>query len=143
MGTNTGPAGSSFNSKYFGHLQYGLQPKGTEQIIHGMRYAQECHPTNDIFLMDADNAFNSVSRLKGLEETYLHFPQIIPFLYKIYGQHSYGWFLSQNDVHKILSSEGFHQGDVLSTWLFCMTIQPLLQEASSLVGENGMLNFFC
>jgi hypothetical protein len=134
---------STFNSSHFHPIQYGLQPKGTEQVIHGVRYAMERSPENDVFLMDADNAFNKVSRLKGLQETLLHFPQIIPFLNKIYRHDSVGWFFGlETGIEKILSREGFHQGDVLSSWLFCMTIHPLLCDAASLIGDNGLLKFY-
>jgi hypothetical protein len=49
------PTAVSFNDSHFGHTQYGLKNKGTEQIIHSIRYSMERYPENDVFLMDADN----------------------------------------------------------------------------------------
>ena len=133
----------TFNTNHFGHLQYGLQPKGTEQIIHAVKYAMEKSPESDVFLMDADNAFNRISRPKGLEEAFRHTPQIIPFLRQIYGKKSNGWFFGLDTLKLITSCAGFHQGDVLATWLFCMVIHPLLREAITLVGNQGLLKFYC
>jgi hypothetical protein len=137
------PGNASFNKTHFRKLQYGLDDKGTETIIHGVRYTTEAHPEHDVFLLDADNAFNRVSRLKGLEETFKKFPFIIPFLRKIYLTDSTGWFFGLNSgLERVISQEGFHQGDVLSSWLFCMTLQPLLQATSEIIGDDGFLKFF-
>ena len=105
---------SSFNESHFARFQYGMAPKGTEIITHISRLSLEKYPERDVFFMDADNAFNQASRLKGLIETMKHFPIIIPFLNNIYGQDLNGWYFGlTSGITPIMSHEGFHQGDVL------------------------------
>ena len=72
--------------------------------------------------MDAENAFNQVSRWKALIKARIkeHFSFIIPFLSKIYGEDSNGWFFGHNceearTTTGILSLEGVHQGDVIGS----------------------------
>ena len=42
----------------------------------------------------------------------------------------------------IPSLEGVHQGDVLGSWIHCMTTLPFIQELANLVGEDGSSKFF-
>ena len=105
------------------------------------------HP--DHFFMDAENAFNQVSRIqwKALARIQEHFPFIIPFLSNVYGANSNGWFFGHNcdktrTTSGIPSLEGFHQGDVLGSWIHCMATLPFVQELAKLVGEVGSSKFF-
>ena len=97
--------------------------------------------------MDAENAFNQVSRWKAQARIKEHFPFIIPFLSKIYGEDSNGWFFWHNceearTTTGIPSLEGVHQGDVLGSWIHCMATLPFVQELANLVGEDGSSKFF-
>jgi hypothetical protein len=78
-----------------------------------------------------------------LIEVSKNFPQFIPFLRNIYGKESNGWFNGKS-LAAVSSAEGYHQGDVLlvASWLFCLTIQPLLDELSTIIGEEGLVQFF-
>ena len=112
---------------------------------HFTRQSLELHPDRDHFFMDAENAFNQVSRWKARIKE--HFPFIIPLLSKIYGEDSNGWFFGHNceetrTTTGIPSLEGVHQGDVLGSWIHCMTTLPFVQELAKLVGEVGSSKFF-
>jgi hypothetical protein len=133
----------SFNRTHFDQLQYGMETRGAEDIIHQVRKSFDTNPELDIFCLDADNAFNMISRYLGLLQVQNHFPNIIPFLSQIYLHDSNGWYFGlSNGVKSVLSQEGFHQGDVLGSWLFCMSIQPLLIGLRNIIGDNGVVKFF-
>jgi hypothetical protein len=131
-----------FNFSHFYGLQYGMEVQGTERIIHSLRAYHEQNSSHDIFLMDADNAFNSSSRLQGLRQIQIHFPHLLPFISRIYAHDSTGWIFSSDEVHGVQSAEGYHQGDVLGSWLFCLTIQPLLDQIKEEIGEEAFVKFF-
>jgi hypothetical protein len=132
-----------FNDSHFGDLQYGMHSKGGERIIHASRLALEKSPSRDFFAMDASNAFNSVSRVKGLLEVYRNRPNLFPFIHKLYAQNSVGWIADDdNNIDQVLSQEGFHQGDVLGSWLFCMALHPFLLGLKNILGEHGFVKFF-
>jgi hypothetical protein len=79
-----------------------------------VRKSFDTNPELDTFCLDADNAFNMISRQLGLLQVQQHFPNIIPFLSQIYLKDSNGWYFGLSDgVQPVLSQEGFHQGDVL------------------------------
>ena len=115
---------------------------GSENIIHNLRAVSQSHPEKDIFLIDAQNAFNSASRFHGLQQVALHFPYLLPFLSRIYAFDSKGWVYGHDSTHHVDSKQGYHQGDVLGSWLFCLTIQPLLTTLQSYIGEDDFLQFF-
>ena len=144
---STRKLGESFNDLHFKGLQYGCTERGTEKIIHFTRQSLELHPDRDHFFMDEENAFNQVSRWKALARIKEHFPFIIPFLSKIYGEDSNGWFFGHNceearTTTGIPSLEGVHQGDVFGSWIHCMATLPFVQELANLVGEDGSSKFF-
>ena len=125
----------SFNKKHFSYLQYGMKSNGMEQIIHNMRVRNSLFPDFDVFCMDADNAFNRANRLRGLEQVMLHFPEALPFLREMYLHSTDGWFSASPDLYRIGSNSGYHQGAVLASWLFNMTIQPFLRKVREEIRE--------
>jgi len=52
--------------RYLGDHQYDLKSGGLEEVIHLFRMSMEQRPGNDVYLMDASNAFNSLNRHLGL-----------------------------------------------------------------------------
>jgi hypothetical protein len=137
--------GESFNTAHFRNLQYGVDSKGTEKITHYFETYSEVYPENDIFFADAANAFNSLSRLQGLEQVFKYFPQMIPFLMNIYHEESFGcYFGLKEGVQKIPSKEGFHQGCRLACWLYSMSFQPFLKQLSAIVNieEDGAIKAY-
>ena len=81
-----------FNDDHFNGLQYGLKKIGTEKIIHSCRAHQELNPDQDCYLMDAENGFNNSSRVVMLQEVKKHFPALLPFISRMYGTDSIGFF---------------------------------------------------
>jgi hypothetical protein len=136
--------GISFNDNHFNDLQFGVDRKqGCEKIIHSFRYSNDDHPEKDVFCMDAANAYNTANRLFGLNEVKKHLPTLLPFLRSMYGTNSQGWFYGLEEGLQIVpSQEGFHQGDVMGSWLYCMTIQPFLQQLRDILGKDGFVKFF-
>jgi hypothetical protein len=134
--------GSSFNERHFKDLQFGLAENGCEKIIHRFRLNSQLYPDRDMFFADAENAFNRISRAHGLREVKTHFPFMFPFVSQIYGKDSNGWFIGDSSVLPIKSSEGYHQGDVLGSWLFCLTIQPLLEKLRMALSPDELIMFF-
>lgn len=120
-------AALNFNREKFGDFQYAFRSSGMEVILHEFELLKYAKPEWDIFTIDADNAFNNADRIKGLCEVRDNFPQAFPFLRSMYLYDSCQYCCMDGIVHNIPSLKGFHQGDVLGTWCYVMTIQPLLQ----------------
>ena len=66
--------------------------------------------------MDAENAFNQVSRWKALARIKEHFPFIITFLSKIYGENLNGWFFGHNCEEAIPSIKAMFLALGFSAW---------------------------
>ncbi len=61
-------------TEVFGDVQYAVDPKGTEKIVHSIHAGLESHPDYDFFAPDASNAFNRCNREIGLFE----YPPCLP-----------------------------------------------------------------
>jgi hypothetical protein len=137
-----------FNSEHFKNLQFALDDVGMERIIHSLKICQQRNPTWDVVKIDADNAFNRVDRIEGLLQIKELFPSVFPLLRDMYLDSSEGWYYGLPDKIKSVSSEvGFHQGDVLATWMFIMTIQPMLKEIRQIISaeynnDSTLINFY-
>lgn len=118
---------AEFNLRHFGNFQYGLKKYGMEKVIHGCKINREKHPDWDFYVIDGVNAFNTANRIKGLDQVMQYCPKLLPFLREMYLYDSNGWLYGSVDFIKyVVSSTGYHQGDVLSSWLYCMTTLPLI-----------------
>ena len=128
-----------FNLRHFGSSQFALARNGCENVIHSLVSAKAENPTWDMLCLDADNAFNRANRIKGLLEVHKHAPEMLPFLKEMYFCISRGWYFGRNDgISSVNSSNGFHQGDVLASWLYVMTIQPLLKMIDEVISEDNV-----
>jgi hypothetical protein len=133
-------ASSSFNDGHFKGLQFGTLPRGCETILHSFNHHVEARQDQDTLFADASNAFNSLSRQKGLEETFKYFPDHIPFLREIYLKPSFGaYFGLKQGIKLIPSKEGFHQGCIQACWLFSMAFHPFLRTLVQIVGHTGIV----
>lgn len=119
-----------FNKVYFNDFQYALRSSGMEEVVHSINLARSIHPEWDTFSIDADNAFNSANKLVGLSGIFEHFPKAFPLVRSMYLETSNQFFFKEGVIKVIPSIKGYHQGDVLGTWCYIMTIQPLLRELS-------------
>jgi hypothetical protein len=127
----------TFNDDHFSTLQYGLKQSGIEHVVHKVSIVREKHPDWDLFALDADNAFNGANRVIGLQQVAKHAPQVFPFLKEMYLHASTGWYRGLADGIKSVNSYwGFHQGDVLASWLYMLTIHPLLLMLHEKISEE-------
>ena len=117
----------NFTNDYMNKFQYVMRRNGCESIQISLKEISERNPFNDMYTIDADNAFNRVNRLKGITEIIKHCPEISSFVKAMYLEKSKGWYYGLHDaIKEITSSMGFHQGCVLASWLYAMTTYPLL-----------------
>ena len=116
----------AFNEDYFSQFQYAMKSAGMETIIHHLNCMGSIHPEWDRVSLDGRNSFNEANNLIGLSETAQLFPMAFPLLKAMYLHNSTQFLRYQNEFNMILCSKGFHQGDVLGTWSYIMTLQPLL-----------------
>ena len=87
----------------------------------------ERDPTLDVFCADGDNAFNAANRIRGLREVKENFPAALAYAKDMYLEESTAWYHGLPDnIKPVFCRNGYHQGDVLASWLYVMTIQPLL-----------------
>ena len=128
-----------FNCNHFQDIQYGLAKNGCEVVLHSFRTSIEKFPHRDHFFADADNAFNRADRQSCFSEVSKHFPIIMPFLQRLYGQVSRGWFFARPVALPIDSCLGFHQGCVLASWLFCMGMDPFYKNISNILNDSGFI----
>ncbi|KAL0228364.1 hypothetical protein RCL1_004507 [Eukaryota sp. TZLM3-RCL] len=77
---------------------------------------------NCVFNLDFKNAFNSVLRGSIQSELQHKFPEVESFFHCFYS----GTSDLVYDVHNLPSSSGVKQGDPLGPFLFCLSIQPIL-----------------
>lgn len=121
----------------FKDSQYGLDRNGCEKIIHSARCYNGLHPNQDQFYMDGKNSFNTSNRNGAMRVLQQHSPQFLPFISRMYSEVSHGYVLMSNgSVNCIDSKEGWHQGDVLASLLYCLTKQPMINEMKDIIAEH-------
>ena len=89
-------------------------------------YLQNMPPSHLLLKLDFNNAFNSLRRDKMLEAVKENVPELFNFVNSAYNQPS---MLFCGD-RVMQSAEGVQQGDPLAL-LFCLAIQPLIQDLQS------------
>ncbi len=94
------------------------------------------HPDWDFFKIDADNAFNRANRFSGLLDIMEKFPAASNFLNQMYLNDSHQIFCHDGVLSIIVSETGFHQGDVLGSWAFMITIHRLLEGLMARIEER-------
>ena len=117
-----------------------LISNGTESVVHLVRKLHELHGnTHVLFQLDVSNAFNSVSRLKGLLAIARHLPHLYTYILRTYRIKNKLWVDATDDQIRdhILSQEGSTQGAVDGGIFFNMAINEILKELNQLVKNSG------
>jgi hypothetical protein len=124
---------------HFHGLQYGVAtPGGTEKVVHSIVDHQRADPTQDIILLDSENAFNNLNRDCMFEEVRNFFPELLPYVLSIYNQPTQLYIHQDNGtVTTILSTMGSHQGAPLGSMLYSAGQQPLLRQVSEDMRNNN------
>jgi hypothetical protein len=113
---------------------------GPESVVHLIRHLHEVYGDSHIFLqIDVKNAFNSVSRLRGLLAIAQHIPQLYTYILRTYRNMNKLWVNATDDQIRdhLLSQEGSTQGAVDGGIFFNCAINETIQELNELVLQLG------
>ena len=112
-------------------IQAGVGTKGgVEAAVHATRrYLKDIRFSSDhvVVKLDFRNAFNSLRRDCMLAAVVKYVPEIFAFCSKSYTCQPTSMF----NEHSIISATGTQQGDPLGALLFCITLQPVLEQVTS------------
>ena len=113
------------------NLQLGcMTPNGSEHVIHDLSLHMELHPMHTLLHIDVTNAFNTQHRYAFLKEVHTHFPALLPLCEQFYTHESDLIIMGKDGKVCVLKSRsGQQQGDTLGSFLFCLGIHPILEEA--------------
>jgi hypothetical protein len=130
----------------FGNVQLGVGTSGGVEVLGKRIHTSmlttapstentNVQATNDPIVaitFDATNAFNRIHRKVVFRELSKHLPALVQPLLQIYGETLDITLASPftEETFTVNSTEGLIQGDPLSSFLFCLAIQPLLQQTA-------------
>ncbi len=126
-----------------GQDQYGVGvPAGCESVAMAVSHLAAAIRPDDtdtvIFRSDFVNAFNSMSRAIILNEVYRVFPEMAPFAYAAYGEHSVLKF----GKSFLSSQQGVQQGDPFGPLFFALGLAKMWREIRATVGESTVKALF-
>lgn len=125
------------------NYQHGLERGGAEKVLLQMRTATELNESMNTVVLDATNAFNSASRNKAILSVERHFPAMMPIVHALYGTPATIWYGGMDSgPQKVTAEVGFQQGCVLGSWLYCLSLQSLVDLIADELGEDGMPFFY-
>eukprot|EP01032_Pedospumella_encystans_P021705 gene21705-24612_t len=123
--------------------QYGLTKGGAEKVIVSMQHARELDDTLNIVVLDATNAFNMACRNKAMEMVEEHFPNMMPIVQALYGTKATIWYTGIiNVLAAVIAEISFQQGCVLGSWLYCLSLQKLIDIIIEALDNEGVPFFF-
>jgi len=117
-----------------GHQFAGGMKHGIDAAIIKVKHALIDRPGSVVMSVDIANAFNEGYRGSMWQRTKAALPEVLPWVAMLYGQDSP---LHMRGVRILHSRAGQRQGDALSMLLFCITLQPALEQAEAAMREAG------
>ena len=105
---------------------------GVDAAAHAVNAALAADPEAMALHMDIRNAFNTVGRDAIFAAVKRESPQLLPFVTWAYGAATNLVVLGA-DVEPLQSATGVRQGDPLSTYLFSIVFQPVLEAATQVL----------
>lgn len=119
-------------TEFFDKIQFGVGIRGgVEIVLHQTRALANDSSAKCLLQIDATNAFNQIDRTAMLNSLEANFPEIYNYVVSAYGDPALLIINSHepNNADRIIqSATGVRQGDPLGSFLFCLTIQPLLKD---------------
>eukprot|EP01032_Pedospumella_encystans_P015614 gene15614-17845_t len=117
---------------------------GADKVVHVLRAASEVFPDDcNLVVLDAINAFNSARREPAFFLARQHFSPLMRIINALYGgQSSLRLNQAPHALVTILAEMGVQQGCVLGSWLYCLSIHPLIEKIQEAMAGAGMVKFF-
>jgi len=125
---------------HFGNLQVGVHHSNAiEYVCHGSHVIlEDIGAAKDLLLVDATNAFNSISRQKVFDAVAKEFPAFMKYMGTFYGQPTPVVFTRQDGtIGTCWQTEGVQQGDPLGPFAFSIGLHALVQNCARLAEERG------
>ena len=99
------------------------QQAGCESIIHAMQAVYEDETCEEVLLVDASNAFNSINRNVFLHNVTIICPVIAIYVKNCYSLHPRLFIIGGNEIR---SCEGTTQGDPIAMVVYAIRIIPMI-----------------
>ena len=105
---------------------------GVDAASHAVKAALAADPQAAALHMDVRNAFNTLGRDAVLAAVKRDEPRLLPFVQWAYGAAT-DLVVLGSAAEPLKSATGVRQGDPLSTYLFALTLQPVIEAVSAVV----------
>ena len=99
---------------------------GIEAAVHTMSHTINDNDTKGLFLVNAANAFNSISRPAALWNCRVLWPRCSMFLFNFYRGFPIIILKSADTIHVLLSQEGTTQGCPVAMLMYSIGVHPLI-----------------
>ena len=120
-----------------GHRQYGLHtPDGVNMVLLLTEDALATAQDMCAVAIDGRNSFNEAKQQRILNTIQARFAKLSTFVETWYLTPSPLWlYMDDHSIAIIWSSQGVHQGDVLSSFLFSIILNPILEIIETTLAE--------
>jgi len=126
------------NIDHFKNLQLCFQKRGCEEIIHFFSVLMQTQPSMSFLKLDGYIAYQNISRDYARLQIQRTAPFASPLVDALYGDISQSFYMSDDGIITINSSEGCHQGCKLASWFYSMALQPLLEKIDTTIKDGNL-----